>query len=157
MLLGTMFIDCFIWKIISTQRKSLPSHSHPVKLLACWRSSAAATTNRSSIALNDDTTRKTVYDGFVTSHIRVPRQIITLRHITAQVLGLTPALILLLKQPHFQCFYRRTTLAGRRIMDTSLRLPFYTTMGSFLDMPQHLPKCMLIAHTEPPSPTIYHC
>lgn len=59
-LLGKSFIDHFEQGIFPFERKIAPSHSHLVTIQACRRSTAATTTNVSSCALADDTTRETL-------------------------------------------------------------------------------------------------
>lgn len=46
-------------------------------------------------------------------------------------------------------------LAARRILNASLLLPFYMTMRDFSDMPRHLSKHTIVAHTKLALPTIF--
>lgn len=59
-------------------------------------------------------------------------------------------------QPHFQGFFRHTTFAACKNMDVSLCISFFITVRNFSNMAQFLLKHMVVARTEPPSPSIYH-
>lgn len=51
-------------------------------------------------------------------------------------------------QPHLKCFFCRTTLTESKTMRVTPQLPIYITASSFSDMLRHLPKHMVLAHTE---------
>lgn len=157
MQLGTSFIDHFIRGLIPSGRKILPWHSHPVAKLSCQRPSATATTSLFCPAVSYDTTGETVQGEFKTNLIGLARQLVLSSHIAAQNLATTPASRLLLIPAHFQCSSSQTKLAECGFIDILPCVPFNITVNSFSNMPRHLQKHLIIAHTESPLPTIPHC
>lgn len=151
------FINHFIREVFSSARKIVLQHSHPAAIEAFRRPSTTATTSSLIPALSDDTTQKTVYDKLNTNSTRVARQVIVPPHTAKQVLVTRIASRLLAIQPYFQCLFHHTTIAARRIVKLSPRRSFYITTSSFSDVPQHLQKRIVIAHTELLSLAIYHC
>lgn len=109
-----------------------------------------------SAALSNDTTHKAFYEDLKTNPISVTRQTSVPPRTAAQILVTRTSSELLWIPPYFQCFSRHTTLAASEIMDVPPCQPFYGTLRSCLDRPRHLPKHMVVAHTELSSPTSYH-
>lgn len=153
----SLFVDRFIREIFPSELKIVPCHSHTAAILARRRPFAAAATNLLNPALSDGTTRKTVHKNLKTNPIKIVKQNIIPLRTAAQVLVTITASKLLLIQPHFQSFSHHTTLTPRRTMDAPPRVTFYTTVSNFSDIPQHLKKHMVIAPTDPLTPTIQHC
>lgn len=129
----------------------------PVAIVVCRQSSAAATTTILSTASCDVHTCKAVYDKSETVSIRVARQILIPEITAVHALRNTTASGLLVIELHLQCLSHLITLAPRRTTNVSPCLPFYVTVGKFLDKPRYLPRHMVIAHTEHPPPSVYRC
>lgn len=150
------FNDRFVREIFQSEQKIAPWHSHPLAVLARRRSPVAATSALFSSALSNNTNCKPVQNEFKTNPVRTARHLVMPPSAAARVLMTSTTSRLLLIQPLFQNLSRQTTLAVRGIMNDPPPLPFYITINSFSDRPRHLPKHMVIAHTEPPPQTIHH-
>lgn len=157
MILETSLIDRSTQAVIPSKQQILPRHSHAVAVLTCWQSSTGSTNSHSNPALSNNIVHKAVYDKAPKSLIRVATQINAPPYTNVWVLVTMPASGLLVIQHHFPCLSRHKTLAALGIVDVPPRLLFYATIRAFSDVARHHPKHMVIAHTEPSSPTTYYC
>lgn len=102
MLLGTSFIDLFIQKNVSLERNIVPSHSHPVPILAYQRPSPTAETILLSPAPSKTATHHVNQNECTKAPVKVARRIVDPPNTAAQVLVITPASKLLLIESHLQ-------------------------------------------------------
>lgn len=127
-----------------------------MQILTHRRYSVPAMTNILSHALCKNTVRKVLRYEITRTTIKARQTVINL-NTAAQVLPSTISSKSCLIRSHSHWFSRHKTLTVRGILDVSSCLPFHITVSSFSNMSRQLPKNLIIAHTEPPSPNIYYC